>query len=583
MGTAGTVARMRIVHAFAALCLAACSGPPGSHTGDANAVGGDGSHETPDAPPFAGAHLIPATNAALAAKAAAYERQFHMFSAAPFGLSLDAIIPDPGDRALVDGFLAQSATTDFLAFTTAQGQPRSVHDIVAFYDEHGDLGMFAGFAAAGDAFRYAALRDGGEDATAARADLLAAIASFHIAATITGTPGTVARGIRRLDEPGTAPATQPPPATCPQAGDRGDTWRPDGSGQYAGWIYNDNNSKDQMLGYVLALGAFWDAVSGDTTIAASVRDQIRTDALALAQSLMTTVPLGLGGSADLIVRDWHDCPTKHLDLNPRVVPIDGWDPLILAAGSTQQNGWNALAALGVMRTLYHITGDAAVGHYYYDELVGTRDYPTLMTSGIAHVGAMYQSGSPDTNFSNVNMAFVAAYGVLRYESDATLRAKYEHVLQSELWDLPHPHDGKSTQQAFFNLMESAFRTAGNDTPTTAAAAAQLAEWAEPPYWDVAVENCDAGELAAGTCTAIDGTTQITLVAANDNHARTPLPKRLRPPSNFEWRSDPRSVNGGGGLRLNPGGDFLAAYWMGRVLLDAASGAANLSPFARPRP
>ena len=562
---------------------AACSGHANSHDDDANTGGGDGPHANPDAPPFAGAHLIPATNTALAAKAAAYERQFHTFSAAPFGLSLDAIIPDAGDRALVDGFLAQTAQPDFLAFTTAQGNARSVHDVVAFYDEHGDLGMFAGFAAAGDAFRYVALRDGGEDATTARTQLLAAIASFHIAATITGTPGTVARGIHRLDEPGTPPATQAPPSTCPQAGDRGDTWRPDGSGHYPDWIYVDNNSKDQMLGYVYALGAFWDAVYGDTTIPAAIRDQIRGDALALAQSLMTPVPLGLGGSVDLIVRDWHDCPTEHLDLNPRVVPIGGWDPLILAADSTQQNGWNALAALGVIRTLYHITGDATVGHYYYDELVGTRDYPTLMTSGIVHVGAMYQSGSPSTNFSNVNMAFVAAYGVLRYESDPALRAKYEQMLQSELWDLPHPHDAKSTQQAFFNLMESAFRTAGNDAPTTAAAAAQLADWATPPYWDFTVENCDAGELAAGTCTAIDGTTQITLVAANDTHSRTPLPKRLRPPSDFEWRSDPRSVNGGGGQRLNAGGDFIGAYWLGRVLLDAGSGAANLSPFARPRP
>jgi len=515
---------------------------------------------------------------ALAEKAAAYDRQFHVFNAQPFGLSLDAFIPDGSDRTLVAGFLAQSATDDFSTFTGG----RSVHDIVSTYDEHGDLGMFAGAAAAGEAFRYIALRDSGADTTRARTELLQAIESFHVAATITGVPGTVARGIRRLDEPGAPPALEAIPGTCPAAGSRGDRWRADGSGIHPEWIYNDNNSKDQVIGYVFALGAFWDAISADPTIPQTVRDQVQHDALALAQSLMQPVPLGLGQSADLVIRDWHDCPTKHLDLNPRIVPIDGQNPLVLALNSANQNGWNAWAALGIVRTLYHVTGDAAVGRYYYVELIGARDFPTLAITGPVHVGAMYQdSGTLNTNFSNVNMAYVAAYGVLRYESDPTLRAKFEAILDSELWDTGSRHDGASIQQAFFNLMYAAFRTPGNDAPTTAAATTQLHEFAAPPYFDASVENCDAGELAAGSCVAIDGTTTIALVAANSNLSRDALPKRLRPPSNFEWRSDPRSVNGGGSVRLNPGGDFRSTYWMGRVLLDASSGAANLSPFARP--
>jgi hypothetical protein len=236
-----------------------------------------------------------------------------------------------------------------------------------------------------------------------------------------------------------------------------------------------------------------------------------------------------------------------------------------------------------VRTLYHITGDAEIGRYYYVELVGNRDFPRLMVSGPARVRAMYQdSASIDTNFSNVNMAYVAAYGLLRYETDPALRTRFEAILDTELWDTGHAHDGESIQQAFFNLIYSAFRTPGNDASTTSAAVAQLHEFPAPPYFDQPVENCDAGELAAGACTAIDGTTQITLITAGENLARDPLPKRLRPPSNFEWRSDPRSVNGGGSIRLNPGGDFRSAYWMGRVLLDASSGSSNVSLFGRPR-
>jgi len=565
-------------HLVALCALVACSSP-GSNNGNDGGGEDDGGSDGPVVPE--GPRLIPGPGETgfdqpLADRARGYDRQFHTFSAQPFGLSLDAWIPDPADRDLVAGFLAQDATEDFAAFTGG----RTVPQIVEIYDEHGDLGMFAGAAAAGEAFRYIALRDGGHDTTRAREELLEAIASFHIAATITGTPGTIARGIRRLDEPGTPPATEPVPGSCPQAGDRGNRWRTDGSGQYPGWIYNDNNSKDQVIGYVFALGAFWDAIAGDPAIPQAVRDQVQADARALAQSLIEDVSLGLQ-SADLVIRDWNNCPTKHLDLNPRIVPIDGQNPLVLPEGSTNQNGWNALAALGVVRTLYHVSGDAYVGHYYYNELVATRGFPTLMVSGPARVRAMYQDGQFDTNFSNVNMAFVAAYGLLRYETDPALRTTFESLLATELWDVGHRHDAHSMQQAFFNLIFSAFRAGGHEPPVTAAAVTQLHEFAAPPYFDTPIENCDANELAAGSCLAIDGST-ITLIEPGNDHARDPLPKRLRPPSNFEWRSDPRSVNGGGHIRLNPGGDFRSAYWMGRVLLAAPAGAANVSPVARAR-
>lgn len=560
--------------AVAATLILACAGGSAGDGGSPGGVDGGGTAGEGDGGAVpAGPKLIPGPgedgfDAALEAKARAYDRQFHTFSA-PWGLSLDALISRPADRELVAGFLAQDAVADFEEFA---GRPAL--SVVDSFDEHGDLGMFGGAAAAGEAFRYLALRD-----PASRADLLAAIEAFHIAATITGVPGTVARGIRRVDEPGEMPAVEPPPASCPDAGDRANRWRPDGSGRHPGWIYNDNNSKDQLIGYVFALGAFWDAVAGDPEIDDAVEQQIQADALALARSLMEPVQVNLLQSVDLVVRDWNQCPTRHLDLNPRIVPIGGQPPLVLSEGADNQNGWNALAALGVMRTLLHITGDQAVRDYYYQELVGRRDFPRLMVSGPAHVGAMYQDGAAgDTNFSNVNMAFVSAWGLLRHETDPALRATYQEVFAGELWDLGHPHDGASIQQALFNLLRSGL--AGDDPAVTAAAAAQLGEFVTPPYFDLAVENCDPGELAAGSCLAIDGATEIALVEPGSTLSRAPLPKRLRPPSNFEWRSDPRSVNGGGGVRLNPGGDLRAAYWMGRILLASPDPDANLSPRAR---
>ena len=104
--------------------------------------------------------LVPGTNdpgfdSALEAKADAFDRQIHALSAVPLGWGLEAVVPDPGNRALVAQFIA-SGQNDFSAVTG-----KHPYEIVSTYAEAGDLGMFGGVEAAGDAFRYAVLRDSG--------------------------------------------------------------------------------------------------------------------------------------------------------------------------------------------------------------------------------------------------------------------------------------------------------------------------------------------------------------------------------------------------------------------------------------
>ncbi len=533
----------------------------------------------------------PGSNPALHALAGAYDRQFHTFNAMLFGISLDPFIPDPNDRALVAAFLAQTAEPDFLTFTASLGTPRSVADVIGSYDEHGDIGMFGGVPAGADAFRYAVLRDSGAapaDVGAARADLLRAIASFNVYARITGEPGTIARGIRLVSEAGAPPEALPP--TCGDAWDRGtNVWRTDQTGQFPGWYWLDNTSKDQLLGYVFALGAFWDAVALDPSIPQTIRDDLQANALAMGRSLMQPVEVRPGTSIDLVIRDANGCATRFHDLNPREVVLGGSPPLVLDETSNNRIGFNALAALGIVRTLYHVSGDPVLRSYYYDELIDARGYATVVNSGAARLRNMFANtciagNCLVTNFSNVNMAFVSIYGVLRYETDPALRSAYQTILQDDLWTGPRPHMGLEIQQAFFNLLYAGFRAGATDDAQANNAAASLIEWPAPPYWDPLVENCDAAELSAGTCLAIDGTTVITLdsIPARGGGAasETPLPKRLRAPNGWEWRSDPRVVNGGGGDRLNPGGDFRAAYWLGRFLARAGDSDVNVSPIAR---
>jgi MYXO-CTERM domain-containing protein len=54
---------------------------------------------------------------------------------------------------------------------------------------------------------------------------------------------------------------------------------------------------------------------------------------------------------------------------------------------------------------------------------------------------------------------------------------------------------------------------------------------------------------------------------------------IRPDSDMAWRADPYGVNNGPSNRMNPGGDVLGAYWLGRVS-DLDDAQRNLSPHAR---
>jgi hypothetical protein len=63
-------------------------------------------------------------------------------------------------------------------------------------------------------------------------------------------------------------------------------------------------------------------------------------------------------------------------------------------------------------------------------------------------------------------------------------------------------------------------------------------------------------------------------------ANEALDPSIRPPSNFDARSNPFKVNGGGGQGLNPGGDLLSAYWLLRYLPVREAGSAAQSPLAR---
>lgn len=529
-------------------------------------------------------HLVPGPgeagyDASLETWADGLYRVQHEILSHPLGWGLEAYVTDPVDRATIEAFVA-SGDRDFEASTGMHP-----YDVVDDYGESGDLGMFGGVQAAGAAWRYVVLRDAGAEAVLveeARADLVRILEGLHVYTAITGTPGVFARGVRRRTSlageppiPGVMEPTVPlfDGAGNPQPADKQPTWREDVSGDYPDLIWLDDTSKDQFDGYVLALGAAYDAAVGDPNIDEALVDRLVADASAIATSLMVRRDVGASRQADLVLMDADGRVTSFHDLSAEEVAPGTVVPRPL-------NGFNALMALGALRTLFHITGDETLGRFYYQTLIGDRGY---LESVDDTVSLMYQNEM--TNFSNVNMAFVASWGVLRYETDDTVRAEILRMLEEDLYAPGRSREARGLAMPFFDFTYAGFRDGGTGGAGAAAqtdGTATLGVWFDAPYWDEPRINCDEAEIAAMTCVAVDGSA-ITISSArgwNDRIVATaPLAASIRPASNFDHRTDPHEVNGGGSTRLNPGASMFAAYWMGR-LLSSAGGDANVTPHPR---
>ncbi len=395
-----------------------------------------------------------------------------------------------------------------------------------------------------------------------------------------------ARGIRRITPlsgepplPDTIPATVPllDAGGMPQPVMKEPTWRDDQSGELPFLIWLDDTSKDQFIGYVFALGAVFDAMAGDDSFPAATRDRLVADTRAIAIELMKTRTIG-ARETDLVIMDADGRPVTFHDLSAEEVTPG----LIL---DQPGNAFNAVMSLGAMRTFFHITGDEAIGRYYYEELLGSRGYLDFAET---EASVIYMGNT--TNFSNINMAFVSVYGLLRYESDPDVAAQVRRTLEGELYAPELPRQAKGLKQSFFDFIYAGFREGGTSGPGAQAVVdgmETMSEYPAAPHWNIDVQNCDAAEIASRDCTASDGTTKIVVSAAPGRNgalvAENPVPMRLRPPSNFEWRSDPHRINGGGGDRLNPAGGFWGAYWLGRLLDASTDAVPNVSPHARPRP
>ncbi len=527
---------------------------------------------------------------------ARHERQFYGFNALPFGLSLDAHLPDAAARAQVEQFLGQDASDDVRAVTG-----KHPFEILSSYGEYGDLGFFGGIAVAGTAYEYMTLKREGAPVEAlarARQRVIRAAESWHIFYTVTGGEGVVARGVRRMlpEDPGDPPIPGPDPNfvdlfdingdPLPQPKNNGVRRRDNSGGLLpdGAWIWIDSCSKDQMVGQVFGMAALYDAMRDDPDIDQALVTRMREDARRVGQMLMTRREIsGMEGpngqgEYDLIIMDADGRPTKYHDLNP--ASLEG---LYFEEGASF-NRFNTIMAIGVIEGLFHVSGDPELESYLYEDLLDDRGFLDMVTATKSEGAIDYVYLGINTNWDDPDMTAIALWLGIFLDRDPEVTDVLRAYLENGWWDREgETFLAKNAKQPLWNVIYMTLTDRGVDADLIDATADLLMGFSLGPYWNDERINCDSDEFAAGECLAVDGKTILTIAGQSsegDYMATEALHPSIRPPSNFNSRSNPFEVNGGGGNRLNPGGDLLAAYWIGRYMQASASGEVNLSPNAR---
>lgn len=504
----------------------------------------------------------PGFDAVLARHAHQYDRQYHALNALSMGLNTELFIPRTATRTrtLVETWLRDGEGFDLLADTGTSAASIGRWSKAA--------GAYAGAGIAADAFRYGTLRDAGEacaDVDTARAQLVRGLEGLHRAVEITGAHGVIARALVRTSLPyaGTGEITPLADAQgrpLPLEKNNG-TWRADLSGAHPEWVWEDSTSRDMLIGWALGLGAAWEVMADDDTFAAALKATLRADALAIGQELRKVRESGF----DLEVIDADGRITFHGYLHEKAFERGFYleEP---------ENGFNASLALGTVAVCAMVSGDAGLRSYLIDELVRQRRLPT-----VAATSMLFNALGEASNFSGYNMAFTGVFLALRYVDDAAAEETLRRALRDQLYAVPGtPRQPEEMKQSFFDMvyvsgMSGRTRLLSPETAYDGAAIERgletLREFPAPPYWDHGRTNCDAAEIASQRCTLDDGT-QVVLLGdvgrGGDLVADQPIPMRVRPPSNYWWRSNPYEPNGeGSGTTLLSGVDFRLAYWMGR--------------------
>lgn len=521
-----------------------------------------------------GYHLIPSEyeegfDKDLSLKARRYDRLFHTFVTYAVGANTELTLSrDSIDkREKLRRFLFEYDGWDINEFEPGL----KVTDIIEGWDKC--AGLYGGAGIAADAMRYAILRNGGADCKEveiARRQLIKSMDALHIAFRIAGTHGVVARGFANKDLPGIGKSIQPLPLfdengdPLPKEKNNG-TWREDVSGEYPHLYWEDSISRDMMLGWALAAAMVKEVIHDDPFLPDEIKHRLKDDATHIGEELRIKRASGY----DLEFPDADGRTTFHGYINEN--NLDGtYFPGL-------NNGFYAMMALGIVGAFAYVSEDKAAYDYLEKVLIKKRRLHKIASEEMKFINMGLVS-----NFSNYNMVMISAFLAYRYLPYKEVRDEIKKAIEVQIYNVPgYDRQPVEMKQTLFDIIYAYSKTDGSlyslplgsltkeAIEAIARGVETLKEFPDTPFYDVNVLNCDEEEINLGICALMDGTI-VTLLGYKGRGdtliAKEPIPMRVRPPSNFYWRSNPYEPNGGGdGKRLLSGVDFRFAYYLGRYL------------------
>ncbi|MDP8222518.1 MAG: hypothetical protein P9L99_04095 [Candidatus Lernaella stagnicola] len=531
-----------------------------------------------DSPPVVYPALLPGPgepgyDAELEAKARMYDRSHLVFNCAGHGINADVSVnlEDEEDRLLIEEFIQETDGWDFEAFSG-----KTVDEVVDTF--HKVAGLYGGVGIAADAYRYGVMRDQGyteDEVDLARGFLQRDIETMFIAFEITGIPGIIPRGICKIDTPGYCADLETTPLfdefgdPLPEEKNNG-TWREDNTpdNRYPGYKWEDSCSRDMYLGWANAVGAVWEVIQDDPTFAQEDKDKLQQFAGDMGRELMKLRPAPPWGEFDLEIYDADGRTTYHGYLNE-----NAYDRVYLPF-IPLKDGLFATMAVGIVSALTYVSEDPVLVDYLYDHLLGERGLDRVIQNHQLGLNLWWQ-----TNFSGSNMAFEGALMAARYVATSEARDRIRWSIKVHMYENGLLLLSRQPEEYAYSLFDFVYAAAigGSsayapalepaDYDAVARGVQTLREFPDPPFWDYEVVNCDEDELAAHLCELNDGTIVHPLGEVGRKGTlicQEPIPQRVRPPSNYRWRSDPYTPNGGGdGSGMLPGVDFRWAYWYAR--------------------
>lgn len=284
-------------------------------------------------------------------------------------------------------------------------------------------------------------------------------------------------------------------------------WPKSADGQ---WYWKSDTSSDELDGHYFAYAVYYDLVADDQE-----KQDLRRVARAISDHL-------IGHGYYLI------------DVNGKPTTWGVFAPEMLNGPWEAQRGLNSLEMLSHLKATYHITGDEKYQKAYL-ELARKHHYAlNTLYQKINLVGHI--------NHSDDELAFLAYYPLLRYETDPDLRAIYLRSLERS-WQIERPE-----RNPLWNFIYGAL----TGRACEAEAAVETLQQIPVDQIEWRVRNSHRKDLPHDP--AYEGTREPQALVA--------LRADERPTA--KWNSNPYEFDGGSdGGSEEAGSYYLLPYWMGR--------------------